>query len=529
MQPGSRVNAHLKGSASLLVEVVDDTTGDPVPGWSATLRFERVSFSPREFVLVEPGDDPPAGGLLDGIVPGDFTLLVRAGGRAEGSVSIDGLLPGETRRLQVRLGAPGSITGILRHAGGEPIPRVDVLLLPHEVHPEPPEDPMQLAHWRAQEDMRRWEVQQHAAAATADERGAFRFEGLAPGEYDLSAQVSDVMAAELSGVRVAAGGTAEVVLEAPACAYLSGTCLGPGGTSFEGLSIEIETAGSEQRFFGPGGQLRAEIDGQGGYRVGPAPPGDYAVRLRLPDVARAWQNTSTRSQGAMRALDTVTLVAGENPGHDYDLRADFPGRLSVRVTRGGAPANGLDVRPFLIPLEGEAAGFPRFPTEAAGAALDDDGTAVLGPLLPGNYLLVVEGTGAPALAPGVVFVPAGAESRFAFDATPIRGALTVRDAESGQPLANHPLKLIPASPPGLTGLRLPLEINLQTDAEGRAAAELVSGSYVVFDGSAPAFLQLFAGDLGAELAWDARGPAPAELRLKRMQGAGWPAPPPDGR
>ncbi len=145
----------------------------------------------------------------------------------------------------------------------------------------------------------------------------------------------------------------------------------------------------------------ARTDGNGGFRLGPLPPGRYRV-------------TAAREGLTLRRTESLDVTTGVSP-HPLALDLLHGARLSGRVTGpGGAPLAGarvrcagadvdeLAVRPGALPLAAEAAALP---TGAAGALLsaqsavtDARGRFVLDGLPPGRYRIDVSRDGYQALA-----------------------------------------------------------------------------------------------------------------------------------
>jgi hypothetical protein len=517
VRPGTSVDARLRGSAALAVEVLDDATGAAIPDWDARLRCENVGFSPREVALVEPDEEPPAGGLVDGIVPGDFTLTVRAEGFGAGSTAIGTLAPRETRRVVVRLSAPGAIAGVVRYGDGEAVPFVDVLLLPNEPDAEPPDDAERAAEWRAKRSFETWQREQQALTVGTDQHGSFRFDGLGAGAYDLSARVGPRMQAAERNVVVAAGETATVALTTPPRAFLSGTCRAPAGAPLGWLSIELEPTDpdpSEGSFHDS--RVACALDDSGGYRAGPVPPGTYVVRLRPPDLVQSLGMMIVRTPSSGRELGTVELSAGENPGHDFDLRDALPGRLVVAGRGAGDAREGWVVDALRVRgIDAtQRSGAWAHGEHAARAALDERGEAVLQPLFPGDYFVVAERAGIRVASATVVTVPPAGEVRLALDLRTFPGTVLVLDAGTGEPLAERPVLVRPVPP--VAGFRMGAEMRLDTDAQGRLELRLAPGAYRVSDALNPvaAFLQ---PELGAALDWGPAGPVQAQVLVQAAE------------
>jgi hypothetical protein len=134
---------------------------------------------------VHDGSAPLAGGRLDGVVPGDYVLVLAADGHGLRSTDIDGLAPFETRALELELGPGAWVAGRVAHADGTPAPgtRVSCLLpAPRDDSPASPVLTLDTALRGAEVTRQRREIARRAAAAD----GSFRFELPRSGTYVLA-------------------------------------------------------------------------------------------------------------------------------------------------------------------------------------------------------------------------------------------------------------------------------------------------------------------------------------------------------
>ncbi len=516
VRPGSAVTAHVRGSASLQIHVLDASTKEAADSWTANLRFENVSFSPREFPVVE--GEPPENGLVTGIIPGDFTLIVNAEDYGQSTVPIDGLGAGETREVEVLMGSPCAIHGVLRYAGGGPIPFTEVKLL--RFHAEPLSSQENGTATVAQFH-RQWQREELSLSTTTNDRGEFAFEGIGAGQYDLSARISNLLKAELLQVIIKDGEARSVTLSTVAePTFVSGHCHVPAGVSIHGMKIEIQPVGVGF----PLATLQSAVDSEGHYRIGPAQPGEYFIRLRFPDIVRSTNGGSSATQGPKRELDVVQLEPGENPNRDFDLSQSLPGSLHITVTNADDSSANLQVRSFRIPARGEQAFFVPgevHATESAAGTLNSKGQVTLAPLVPGDHLIVVELLDSTALAPRTAVIGSGEQTSLTFDVTTARGSLVLRNAETQEPLLNHPIALSPR--PTMPGLNLMAQFTLKTDESGRLSASLVPGTYSLSDGSNP-FAAFFAAQINVDIDWSSTGPSVSEVAIPSAESSGIPNP-----
>ena len=142
--------------------------------------------------------------------------------------------------------------------------------------------------------------------------------------------------------------------------------------------------------------------------------------------------------------------------------------------------------------------------------LDEKGLTAIGPLMPGEYLALVDVGGASVLVPGIALIRAGGESSLTHDVQLFDGAINILNAETGEAMSGHFINLTPVPP--VAGLQLTSANQLQTDAKGSLKLALAPGSYVVSDG--PVFLAAMRGSIrGTVITWGPGGSAQTEVLL----------------
>jgi len=100
--PAQRIRAKLKGNAAASLQVLDEK-GAALKGYALGVRFDNLQSMPNVFWVLEPGRELPTPGLLDGLVPGDLTLIIECPGYLRLEVPLPNLRPEETRPLVARL------------------------------------------------------------------------------------------------------------------------------------------------------------------------------------------------------------------------------------------------------------------------------------------------------------------------------------------------------------------------------------------------------------------------------------------
>ena len=128
VEAGAELVAELEGSAALAVEVAT-ADGAPVAGLGLRLVYPLDGEAGTACTLLQPGADPPPGGLFPGLVPGEGLVLVaEAAGHARRELELETLLPGETRRVPVELERGFRLAGRAVGPNGAPSRGVEVRL-----------------------------------------------------------------------------------------------------------------------------------------------------------------------------------------------------------------------------------------------------------------------------------------------------------------------------------------------------------------------------------------------------------------
>ena len=341
----------------------------------------------------------------------------------------------------------------------------------------PPTDPAKRGEFMSRFVQVRQELEEAERTAKTDADGRFRFDELAPGSYDALVRPSPLMQVERKGIEVAYATEIEVELELPTGAFLEGRVLGPPAASFAnlGLSIAPPADPSHQEMleflqvFGERKMLRAQIEGDGRYRLGPLGEGDYVVSLVLPGTKMASGfSSSSRQAGATRELARVHAAAGEPPV-DLNAAAIFPGSLTLSVTKDGRPVIGhrLVARNTSGP-DGEK----------TGGILGADGSLRLEPVFPGDWTFEVEHIERrwTFSAPELVTLGPGEARTHSIEVRLYSGVLQVVDAATGETLPGTRVSVAPAftSARGFFAGKI-----AQTDDEGWLELELAEGDYVL--------------------------------------------------
>jgi hypothetical protein len=487
LRPGRSVNAKLEGSSALALRVLDEQ-GQPLEDFELRVEFRNVDFSPREFVV---GHED---GRVRGMFAGDYTVRVAAGERL-GAIDVDGLLPGETRTLTVRLGESCTLSGRVVHRDGTPVAGVEVSLLqPAEVD-DSALSPILPSGSRSSVDER---IRKQVDSVASDASGCFRFAIARAGKYVAHAtQNGSSVSSEVLQLSGAGREGLELVLARGG--RLRGRLVGAGDASWErflvGLRAEIDPAippmARMQRNRQAADSIRP-VGADGRFELGPLPAGAGTVQLHLPDMPSS-RTGSSYSSGSGLELGTVTLEEDKVLERDFDVFS-LPGTLALDVTVNGAPAAGLRVQ-LSSPtgnLSGETDAQGTFGPRAAFAA---------------TWKVQIDDPefGWRHAAPALESRPAS-DTRVAVAIDVAEARLVLVDASSGEPLVGRSV--------GVFLERRPLGAFQETDAAGGASFTLTPGEYkLVLDPPERPWNLEGASVRSAVLTWTVTGPLAERVSL----------------
>ena len=490
VRPGQSIDAHLVGNAAVALTVVDAASGEAVTAYDLKLRFEQARFSPNVFQLREAQHDLPPGGLFDGLIPHPTTLIVEAEGYGPCEVELGELAPNETRAARAELRPGGRLSGVVRYGNGSPAAGVELLLHPHFPGYDPGGVFSGPRGWSARSA---FEASKHER--TTDARGAFAFEGLKPGKYDLRVWHGAIAVAR-EGLELRSGSDEILVIELPASGSLVGTLIAPEGASFEGLRVLVYpkggARGAGQWYHESSDVAQAELDDQGRFRVDDVPAGEATVDLFIPSRMIRTSYSSSGSTGpTYRHLDTVRIPAGGDTRAEFDLRGGFPGTIVVEATLNGAPAAG-----FVVRASGVMGARRR---QASGGQLDAAGRLRVTPLLPGEWTLTIGPLGGPwkQRVPAQTVLGSAGEVLVPVNLVTAPGSVRVFDAATGEPLLHR-------------GLWLGQNTKVTTDGEGWLDLDLPAGNYELCDGQDKPWKM---GTPKSSVGWTESGPGQVHVRL----------------
>lgn len=486
LQPGATL--HLDVQVRLGRQVagrVVDSAGAPVAGAALILDVVSGNWGIRSSQVRwnrGPGrDQTDAEGRFElaSLPEGEFELRAKAPGFLDGVLHVSELAEQERREgLVLQLGKPRAIVGRVVWPDGTPASGASVAVDPVTGAPEA------------------------LRVAFADEEGAFSFEGLIEGAYDVSARVRLAEDVDEDGNVVPARS----------------------GVAFA-RAVASDTSALELRL-GAGSVLRGRVvDGDG------APCAQFELRAVPVIGGEALALPAREVQGAFHSDDGRFELAGLHPG-TWELRAAFgvyrsPGeRVEVRET-GADVELVLETKPMLagvvrdesgapvgrarvtfIPLE-EVDGLPSYRRGGGETWTDGAGRFQFLEIEPGRIELHAVGLRQGAALPRTIDVPRRgrvAEVEFVLH-PPARFGCTIVD-EQGAPIPDA-------------------KVELSSSAGYREGARTYSGrtndaGQVAFIGIRPDHYRVLAraaGRLEFQRALDVPGPDAEALRIELLRGA----------
>jgi hypothetical protein len=396
----------------------------PVPGASVRL-YWRGARDPNlgevSWRLASSGATDAQGRVRLASRPGGYQVAVHAEGYAP--LLRDVVRPyGEARTsLRLTVEAGQSLTGRTVVKGSqEPVPLVELVLTAHGRKL----DPFLRAEAPAEERV----------YASSDERGNFRVEGIAAGNYMLEARAPGHARAVLRTVKVPDTGLTVALQDA---AVIEGFVLDGQGNPAPGVEVQVSGRAPQAATTGQGGGFSVEVE-----------PGQYTVSARRGDEAGS--------------LDTPVSVAPGKTVRDVRVRlgkgALLEGRVVAKAT--GAPVSGASVDVSPHGSNGDS----------GRAVTDGEGHFSVGGLAPGSYDVAVSAPGFSRTERSGLTVVSG-------DRFPLEFQLTGTGAVEGQvkDSAGQPVPGVQVVGGGMWGGGLgSVSAQSLTDAEGHYRIEGLS-------------------------------------------------------
>jgi protocatechuate 3,4-dioxygenase beta subunit len=369
----------LKRGGSLSGRVIESARGAPVANasvsWRASGGGAGFGFRFGPDAQQQTTSDADGRFSFDSLPEGKVTLEASHPDYVDGSLEVD---PGKQSAVEISLGTGGSIAGTVVGSDGRmPAGGAQVLL-------------------DAQGESGRFGGNE---ATTADGSGAFLFDHLQAGRYQLVAQGNAGSSAPKEVVLADNQRADGVVLQTATGTLLRGTVSGLPAAALAGLRIFASSASYSDG---------ATTDAEGRFTIRDVPSG----------VLHVTASTSSFVQG--RTAQTTVEVPDGVPEFPVEIVFEGTSRLSGQVTRGGRPLSGL----FVSATPDPPAGGGR-----SSGQTDGDGRYDLEGLSDGPYEVSVQGQGVGYRKS--FQVSGDSNGDIALPGTSLSGA--VRD-ESGQPI-----------------------------------------------------------------------------------------------
>ncbi|MEM6671461.1 MAG: carboxypeptidase-like regulatory domain-containing protein [Planctomycetota bacterium] len=424
--PGETVSAQLRGSARIALDVVDDATGEPVEGYRLIVRFEGSSWSPNALTIKESTSEPPAGGLYEGIIPWDLTLLVDADGYATCEVPLGPVDAGVTATAVARMTRGGTLLVSALDGAERPFGGAEVTLHPFREGYDP-RDPFT---W-PRESAERNALRQSTRTATTTPDGIARFEGLPPGAYGFLVN-RGALSVRAERVEVEDAKTTEVTAQLPDGGSIRGRLIGGAAGKFAGLIVHAkEVDAPPSPSFGRGADRpgTATVDEAGRFEIDDLIAAEHILELSVPThMVPSSANGASSTQSPLHEIGRVEVEPARFTETEIPVAHLAPGNVSITARRNGDIAPGLVVQ--LREVEGPA---------WDGAVLDANGRATLAPVLPGRWRVLarsLSGEWTYEHAAPIEVAP-GAAVELALEVVTTRGRLRVIDAATREPLSSQ--------------------------------------------------------------------------------------------
>lgn len=461
VRPGDSVRVQLRGGARVALTVLDGATGESVKPYRLRIGFNGTGYSPNVFTVLGRGKEPPAGGLFEGLIPWDVTLMVDAEGFAPFSLPLGEIKANTTTQAEARLVKGGRVEVVVVDGSGKPAAGAAVTLHPFFKGYDPEDvfsGPMDSAKSLA--------LRAATVKLTAGDNGRVAFEALTPGPYGLLAKWG-ALDVRKDRVEVHDGARIQETLTLPQSGSLEGRLTGgpPGG--FNGLRVRADSlvqSKSEMYFMtGPSEPGTSAVAPDGTFLVEALPVGAYRVELYLPSrMVPTSTSSSSSSSGRVVALGEVDVTAGAPTWATFDASAFVPATVTFTARRNGAPGAGL-----LLRIQGDQGG------GWDGSVLSADGTVEFAPVFPGDWTVTVRSLSEDWVYthPEVMRLAPGEAASMDLLFETAKGRLRVIDVETGEPAASRQVYANGHAGP-------------KTDAEGWLDLELPVGP-LTLDGKRP--------------------------------------------
>ncbi|MCY1023344.1 carboxypeptidase regulatory-like domain-containing protein [Pyxidicoccus sp. MSG2] len=337
------------------------TASGPRSGARVTLYFRGLGASgvgkPGWFVAGS-GVTDAAGVVVLPARPGNYLVTAQAEGLARARAYVTRPRGEATTAVRLTLDAGGTLEGVTVERGSKtPVPLTEITLTPRTSADGLVLPPTLSAGASVPEEER--------STTTSDGRGDFRFQGLAPGEYQLDARAPGHAPKRLGRVHVPTSG---LTVELEGSAFIEGFVERPDGKPAPGAQVIAS---------GTGNAVETDTSEGGAFSLD-VPPGVYQVAAR---------------QGELTGASPARIVVGAGMTvRDVRIRLGSQASLVgvVRRKDTGEPISGarVSVAPGALTFN-----FDEDPTEVASATSGADGRFEAGALASGMYAVTVRAKG----------------------------------------------------------------------------------------------------------------------------------------
>ncbi|MFO1008688.1 MAG: sigma-70 family RNA polymerase sigma factor [Planctomycetota bacterium] len=460
LQPGAGVTATLRGLAELELHVRRRPGGEELDDYELGVDADHG----RANTFKRCTSRVPEGRVYD-VAPGRYVLALSDGRERTLRVTVDELLPGEHRVLDVAFERATRLTGRVVEADGTtPVVGARVVLQ----NPWSPSNPRPASRYRRMNEND--DDGPIVATTHTDETGAFDFSGAEPGTRIVRVE---------AGPRRIVRDTQVVVVEddqphelhftLPACGAVHGQIVLPSGADGSKHVVELAAEGAYEsnpieRDPVLEASVSATLEADGRFAFERVAPGRYELNL----VSKQSSARPSYPPGLpVLRLGVVELTDTETSTPTYDLTTTLPGELRVRVTANGAPLRDAEIA--AVGSDWTAR------TSLACARTDETGCATITGVPPGTWTIAVEHerrswTFRPS--EHATFA-AGGTAELVVDVPLVTAVLQCVDATTNAPIANTQVWWVVDVDGGQHGNGRML------DALGRAEVEAPPGEYSV--------------------------------------------------
>ncbi len=361
-----------RGAPGVRGRIFDEDSGAPIGGAQVNV----LTDDGGNRLTVASADDGTF--ALENLAPGRILVYVHAQGYGQGRS--EGVVRDNTEPLEIALSLEASISGhIVAADGTTPVAGKTSLL----------------------------DLARHSGTSgNTTPAGAFDYQQLNPGRYQLSAHTAEGMATReivlAKGQRISG-----IVLALTAEHSIRGGITGLRPEQLSEVSVGQYREGGGTR------GLTGRVDGSGAYVIQGVPPGRFLV------IAEA----------SVRLIaKTVDMPADS----DFTVNFDFPrgARLSGRITRSGEPMSGVPIVPAPPPGVRYSVNFNETTTAA-------DGTYVIEDVPPGDYVLIISLFASPWLT-------VSGDTVFDYDVPEGQLSGRVLGSQGGEPIEGAVVNIWPA-------------------------------------------------------------------------------------